>query len=126
MRLQISTLPLLALLICTSGGPLFLAPSTVQAEEGSGTQDEGRGESYWRQRQAMLQNAVADAEIRAEKARNAYTLMMNNDYPKGDRRAEVREERDTSELALTEARQDLDAFPEEARQAGVPPGWLRE
>ncbi len=126
MRLRISTLPLLALLFCTSGGPLLLAPSTVQAEEGSGTQDEERGESYWRQRQSQLQSAVANAENRAEEARNAYTLMMNNDYPKGDRRAEVREERDASELALTEARAALDAFSEEARRAGVPPGWLRQ
>ncbi len=120
MMKRLSTLAIFALLLCTSGGPLFLAPSPAQAEEG-----EERGEAYWRQRQHTLEDNVARSEIRAEEARNAFTLMMSRNYPIGDRRAEIREERDASEQALAEARAALDAFPEEARRAGVPPGWLR-
>ncbi len=117
---------LLALMLCTSGVPLLISPSTARADAHvNAAGEDTRGENYWRQRQSKLTDAVTQGEIRAEEARNAYTLMMSNDYPKGDRRAEIREERDAAEQDLADARAALDAFPEEARQAGVPPGSLR-
>jgi hypothetical protein len=36
------------------------------------------------------------------------------------------QELEAAKAAVAKARQDLDDLEEEARKAGVPPGWLRE
>jgi hypothetical protein len=41
-------------------------------------------------------------------------------------RAKAMQELEAAKAAVAKARQDLDDLEEEARKAGVPPGWLRE
>jgi hypothetical protein len=52
--------------------------------------------------------------------------MRHRRRERGEAKAEIIEEQEAAREAVTQAARGLDALLEEARRAGVPPGWIRE
>ena len=88
------------------------------------------GESGWRNRAATLRQNVTRLEREVEEADRAATRAaydgpmdrygyVNTEHARWVARAEQ------ARAALARARKALEDFEEEARRAGVPPGWLR-
>jgi hypothetical protein len=104
-----------------AGGPLLPAPARAQD---TGSSDEVRAE--WQERYRDLIEQERRASERLEAARTAYADGRQRKRLRGERKLEVMEELDNAEADHQKARDELEAFPEEARRAGIPPGWLRE
>lgn len=82
-------------------------------------------QASWAQRLGDAREAVEQAQARRSAAEDAYDEMRHRQYPRGEARAAVEAERTAARDAVTDAQQKLDALLDEARLAGVPPGWLR-
>ncbi|GEM_PF-5434243 len=112
-------------------------------EESAATGPGGRTEAEWRQRHAVRRDAVARHEQRVAKieARSAapggveYSRRARRDRSRArwernkalrDAQREKAEALATEQAKLAREQRRLEAFLEEARRAGVPPGWLRE
>ena len=80
----------------------------------------------WVDRILAARETVERARERVERSRTAYSRMRHRRKERGERREERREERDAALEALAAAEQALEALLEQARRAGVPPGWVRE
>lgn len=91
----------------------------------------------WRRDAKQRRDAVAGAEAKVAgiQARLDALLVDRNPTNVMDpsrlqtqeaERAKAMQELETAKAGLEKARQDLEDFEEEARRAGVPPGWLRE
>jgi hypothetical protein len=107
------------------------AASTTQA---SAPASEQKDEKYWRSRITMAREGLRRNEAFAEALQsriNALTTdFVNRDDPY--QRAKIGEDRTKAldELArvkseIEQSRKQIDDVEEEARKAGVPPGWLR-
>ena len=115
------------------------APAASAAEEDTAGEGESAGpEDRWRQRADDARRAIASAEkaLADAEARGAQ-LLQDRDPMSGvndpnrlqtleAQRAKARAEADAARQSMAEARQALADLEEEARRAGVPPGWLRE
>jgi hypothetical protein len=78
----------------------------------------------WQERIAEARRAVEQAQRRRETADAAVQRMRHRRKPRGDAREALFAERDEARAAQAQAERDLEALLEEARRAGVPPGWL--
>ncbi len=114
-----------------------VSPSPAPAGE---TRSPARDEAYWRNRATGLRNGVAAAEQRVKKAQDDYGGARKGSVqplpidaisqvpplaqvnPEADR---LQKELEETKAALAQAQKALADFEEEARKAGVPPGWLR-
>jgi len=105
------------LLIALSG--LLLASTAAQAI------DEADKEA-WQQEYRSLIILVRDAEKRVEAAKADRTRARTRDRFQGSYRKKIEADLTQAENDLTDGMKRLDEFPEKARVAGVPPGWLRE
>jgi hypothetical protein len=81
--------------------------------------------SAWEMRVRGAREAVARASARRDAAETAYDRMRHRDYPRGKAAAAVEAERSAARAAVEAANRSLEDLLEEARRAGVPPGWLR-
>ena len=97
----------------------------LQALPAAGDVREADKES-WQQRYLELLTAVDDATSRLEVGRGTYSKAKQRGRLQGDRKRELLESISQAEADLASASEALENFPEEARRAGVPPGWLRE
>lgn len=70
--------------------------------------------------------AVANAKARVVASEKALRKARQRDRLKGESRVEIYAEIDAAKIELEAAEAVLATIPEDARQAGVPPGWLRE
>ncbi|MGH0037718.1 MAG: hypothetical protein ACQGVK_22025 [Myxococcota bacterium] len=75
-------------------------------------------------RNAIERERKARAELEA--ARAAWSRGRVDNRLRGDRKARAQARLEAAEKELGEARAELSALPERARQAGVQPGWLRQ
>jgi hypothetical protein len=100
----------------------------------AGTAPAARDESYWRERMRPLRERVDRARARADETkRRADELMRASDrcFMIGIVCADYTESLRLSELHkgllsdVARAEREVAALEEEARRAGVPPGWLR-
>ncbi len=102
----------------------------AEAASGSATRDE----AWWGDRAAELRVAIERAKTLAGEVQgriNALTAeIVNRDDP--FQQAELRDqlqkalaELDRAQASALDAQQRLEALQQEARRAGVPPGWLR-
>jgi hypothetical protein len=83
-------------------------------------------EAKWRERHQQMLAAVKDSERRVAAA-EAQRNKLGDRYSYGGRsRQQILTELDAAERLFQRAQRDLDRFYEEARQADVPPGWVRE
>ena len=95
---------------------------------------EEKTEEWWRARMAAARDALRRSELFAESLQSRINALTNDFENRGDpsQRARVGEDRQKAlaELArVTDEKQALKKqiadIEEEARQAGVPPGWIR-
>ncbi len=78
----------------------------------------------WEQRAQLAQARVAAAQARVAQAEAAYTSMMTRNYPRGDAKQAIIEERSKAQAELADAQRELADLPSEARAADVPPAWV--
>jgi hypothetical protein len=79
----------------------------------------------WQERIAEARGTVEQAQRRSEAADAAVQKMRHRRRPRGDAREALFAERDEARGAQARAERALSELLEEARRAGVPPGWLR-
>jgi hypothetical protein len=118
----------------TSSSPTTeAAPATEQKPAGD-AQGEQKDEKYWRGRLTAAQEGLRRSQAFADALQsriNALTAdFVNRDDPY--QRAKIGEDRQTALADLERVRGEIESFKkqlvdieEEARRAGVPPGWLR-
>jgi hypothetical protein len=78
----------------------------------------------WKQRLEQAEQEVVKAREQAAAAHAAYAGMRHDRSVRGDEKAKIIAARAESEHAVSDAQARLHALREEARRAGVPPGWL--
>ena len=110
-----------ALLGCLLAVGLFL-PLVLRAADSPA---EARDRESWQQELREARQALAEARKRHEAAELAYKHMRHHNRGRGAAKAAILAEREEAAGALEEAERRLQELPEEARRAGVPPGWLR-
>jgi hypothetical protein len=115
-----------------STAPAPTAPSTPSADT---VPPGAKDEAYWRDRMRPLRERLDSARALADDTkRRAETLMraadrcfmlgiVCADYSESLR---LTEEHKVLAAAVAHAERDVAALEEEARRAGVPPGWVRE
>ena len=108
------------------------APETKQPEKKTG--EEEKDETWWKNRINQVREEQRRNEMFAEalqtRINSLSTDFVNRDDP--FQRAKIGEDRDKAiaELArvkgeIVRAKKQIEDIEEEARKAGVPPGWLR-
>jgi hypothetical protein len=114
-------------------------PPTAEQKPGGGTEgtakpDPGKDEAWWRARITQAREALRRNEMFVEALQSRIngltTDFVNRDDPY--QRAKIGEDRQKAldELArvkgeIEAGKKSIDDIEEEARRAGVPPGWLR-
>jgi hypothetical protein len=120
-----------------SSGAGALPPATTgdaKAEAPKAEPKDEKDEAWWRGRVVQAHEAQRRAEAFAEALQSRINALsadfVNRDDP--FQRAKVAEDRQKAIAELSrvtaeidQAKKELAAIDEEARQAGVPPGWLR-
>jgi hypothetical protein len=114
-----------------------VAAATEQKPEDAKAQPQGdqKDETYWKGRMTAAREELRRAEMFAE-ALQSRTNALNRDYTGGAgnsaQRSQVIAERTEALNELNRVKEDIgrarkkvDDIEEEARKAGVPPGWLR-
>jgi hypothetical protein len=87
---------------------------------------ESEQEAYWRARAAQARERLAAAQARLASAEADYQNLRQRHHDAGDPRAKVTAERDAARAEVAAAQHALDVeLPEDARQAGALPGWIR-
>jgi hypothetical protein len=119
----------------TSAAPTTeTAPATEQKAAGGDAQGEQKDEKYWRGRLSAAQEGLRRSQAFADALQsriNALTTdFVNRDDPY--QRTKIGEDRQNALAELDRVRGEIESFKkqlvdieEEARRAGVPPGWLR-
>jgi chromosome segregation ATPase len=108
----------------------FAATSTHAADAGervpfvSAVEEAEASRARWAARSKEASDRVAKATAAVEKAQDDWERMRTRNYPRGEARAKLLENREDATTELTAAEEALAALAEEARAADVPPGWL--
>jgi len=93
-----------------------------------------RGEAYWRKRLQAQRDALARAELFAEALQSRINALSADFVARDDpaQRAVIATDRQKALAELDRVKQEIAQFTkdiaathDEARRAGVPPGWLR-
>lgn len=111
--------------VAPMAGPARAEPPATESPAAPEPDPETLHKEYWQKRQAELERAVEDARLRLERAEAEYSRGRRANRLRGQAKVEVLQEIEDAKQDLAAAEAALDAFPEEARRAGVPPGWLR-
>jgi len=82
--------------------------------------------AMWLQRLTQARDAVEQAREAAIVSDKAYSRMRSSRKLRGEKREALVDERAQAKLDLVDAERNLDIVLEQARRAGVPPGWVRE
>ena len=108
----------LATLLAAPGAPTLATPNAATLPDASERE-------AWQERVAEARAAVLRAQQRRTAAETAVDRMRHRRHPRGEAREALFAEREAARLGVTEAERTLEELLEEARRAGVPPGWLR-
>lgn len=120
-------LALLALAAALAAPSLAASPALAQQPAAVAQPDDEEGKKqYWQNRYRELLKSVDQTRFRLEEDRRAYTKGKQRGRLRGGSRDEVVSRIQENEKRLVELQKQLDDFPNEARRAGVPPGWLRD
>jgi hypothetical protein len=120
--------------VATAAAAGTAAPARPEREQPRPIPDDSaaraREEVRWRRNVQGLRQSVSTLERQAEEADRAATMSAYGGPMNCAGFVNTRHERNLAEVqearqALADARKALDDFEEEARRAGVPPGWLR-
>jgi len=119
--------PGLALGLALFANPGLATDPAASGQAGAAAQDdEAALKADWQGRYRALVQEVEKTSAQLETDRRAYTKSKQRGRLKGGTREEVLTRIAENERKLAELEQALQQFPEEARRAGIPPGWLRE
>ncbi len=108
--------------------PLALTAAVSFAAAGGPSGEDERERQVrvqWQSRQLEAILNVENARGRYRAASAEYQQMRHRRRMRGERKAQVIADHDAAREALEQAERVLAEFKEEARRAGVPPGWLR-
>jgi hypothetical protein len=96
--------------------------------------EDDKGEEYWRGRMAQAREELRRDEMFREALQTRINSLTNDFSARDDpyQRAQLADDRQKAVAEMDRVTQEIDALKkkiadieEEARQAGVPPGWLR-
>ena len=113
-------------LVCLIGCALLLPSllvATAAAQEPPSFTDLER--RVWQQRYRGLLQQIEQAQLDLDTARGAYNKRRQRERLRGEHRKQAVAAIEEAETRLRDAQQGLDELPDEARKAGIPPGWLR-
>jgi hypothetical protein len=106
----------------TTEGAESEASSQQEGEEGEG-EDETKTREYWQTRVDGVKKKIADLEEKLQSPEMNWGEGIRNDVnPIGQRNLSHRQD---LESQLAQAKAELRAIQDEARRAGVSPGWVR-
>jgi DNA repair exonuclease SbcCD ATPase subunit len=118
----------------TSGAPAASTPAKEDEKEKDQAKEPVKDQKYWAGRMKALQETLTRDEGYAEamqtRLNSLQTDFVNRDDPaqraviERDRN-KVQAELERLKKAVVDEKKAIDDFMEEARRAGVPPGWLR-
>ena len=119
MKLTSPSRPLIAaLLTLAMGFAIGISPAAAD--------DDSQRKIDWQHQYSRLLAGAAKAEARIQASRKALRKARQRDRLKGEHRTKILAELEAAEQEAETARVLLEKFPESARRAGIPPGWLRE
>ena len=118
---HLSQLLVVILLALATGFAIASSPAGASADA-----EEADRKSYWQSRYSRVLTRASMAEARLETSRKALRKARQRDRFRGARRSEILSDLEEAEKEFAEANSVLVKFPESARRAGIPPGWLRE
>jgi hypothetical protein len=110
------------------------AKPEAEQKAGAKTAEEQHDEVWWRSRMSQLREELRRNEIFAEALQTRINSLSNDFAARDDpyQRARVAEDRQKAVVEMDRVKSDIDLqkkkiidAEEEARRAGVPPGWLR-
>lgn len=114
--------------------PEATAPAKPEAEPKPKPAEEARDEAWWRQRMSGLREDLRRNEMFAEALQTRINSLTNDFASRDDpyQRARIAEDRQKAMAEMDRVKGDMDLqkkkiseAEEEARRAGVPPGWVR-
>jgi hypothetical protein len=108
----------LAALLAASGAPIHAAQAAAELPD-------TRQNEAWSERVAEARADIDSARERRDAAETAVDRMRHRRHPRGAAREGLFSEREVARAGVVEAERALDELLEQARRAGVPPGWLR-
>jgi hypothetical protein len=106
------------------GKAILLAIGLCLAAAAPASGDDDAALAGWKQRLEQAKQEVVRAREQAAAADAAYASMRHDRSARGGEKAKVIAARAEAEHAVSDAQARLEALREEARRAGVPPGWL--
>jgi uncharacterized protein YukE len=103
------------------------------SRSGSGAADDA-GKGVWQQRMSGAKQRLAAAEKKYQELDQRRNELLQSWGGPASGRLDTRTEADSVEQEMRNVQREIDAarndldvvIPEEARKAGIPPGWLRE
>lgn len=110
------------------------AKDAVAEEKPPAKAEDQKDEAWWRQHMTQAREELRRSEMFAEALQTRINSLANDFASRDDpyQRARVAEDRQKAMAEMDRVRTDIDAqkkkiadIEEEARQAGVPPGWVR-
>ncbi len=111
-----------AILLVALTAPVVAGNTALQAA----AQARPAEHDVWVDRLLEARESVEDARERVAKSRVSYSRMRARNKLRGEKRQELTAERDSAARDIEAAEARLERLLEEARRAGVPPGWIRE
>jgi len=119
-----------------AAAPADAKPAEAKAAEqkAAGEDADSKGEEYWRSRMASAREELRRAEMFQEALQSRINALSTDFVNRDDpyQRAKIAEDRQKAFTELERVKADIDKatraiadIEEEARVAGVPPGWLR-
>ena len=111
-------------LVAALCSPAFAASNPTATPSVSAAPELGR--EGWQTRIRKARAELAQARVRSERAVNSYRKVRHRGRGGGNRKREALMERNEAEEALAEAERHLEKLLDQARRAGVPPGWIRD
>lgn len=134
-------LPKTAAAPAPAAAPPAAAAKTATAEqkpvakpEPAAKPEDERDEAWWRQRMTQVRDELRRNDMFAEALQTRINVLTNDFASRDDpyQRARIADDRQKAMAELDRVRSDLELqkkkigeIEEEARRAGVPPGWLR-
>ncbi len=91
-----------------------------------GARKEAALKQTWQRRYDQALTRIARAEARIVQSKKAMRKLRQRDRYQGQDREALETEMASATRDLKAARREIAEFPDAARQAGIPPGWLRE
>lgn len=108
-------------------------PAQVEATPAK-PEEAAKDEAWWRQRMSQAREELRRSEVFAEALQSRINALTNDFSSRDDpqQRARIAEDRSKAIVEMDRVKADIEAsrkkiadIEEEARRAGVPPGWLR-